>query len=363
MPTRFNTQRIDWIDAAKGMCILMVVLYHTMFFVFKMGLMTDTLAFTLWNTFVLALRPMRMPLFFMISGFLAHSAVYRTAWRDVFHSRIASLLWLYGIWLLADWGVCLALYHYGDPTLVPGAGTLPVDLSGLAFTALRADTGIWYLYGLVIYFVICRLGRHHVGLTLTAIGVVSVFHQPLFGIEFWSVASLLANAIFFALGCFAKPFITRHAREFNARRLLIASCATLVLLTISKVYPTLNHMPGVRPLASVAMIITAIDVTAWATAHFRLKLLRNIGRVTLPIYVMHCLIIAGVAQLLGPLELHGLTAELYVAVMPPLLAAATVLLCLGIYRLANRRQGQVLFTLPSRELMLRTPALSTDNRA
>ena len=67
-----------WVDVAKGACILLVVLHHAV--VKDLALQTpaalDPVA-DAWQWVTMALKPVRMPLFFVLSGLVASSAVRR----------------------------------------------------------------------------------------------------------------------------------------------------------------------------------------------------------------------------------------------------------------------------------------------
>jgi uncharacterized membrane protein YcfT len=68
--------RIDWLDIAKGMSIILVVIYHTHLYHDFHEIAPD-----LYARISGIMTPIRMPLFFTVSGFLAASAV-QAPWRD-----------------------------------------------------------------------------------------------------------------------------------------------------------------------------------------------------------------------------------------------------------------------------------------
>ncbi len=60
---RFEQQRVDWVDYAKGFCIIMVVMMHS-----TLGVEKATGSANWMNLLVEFARPFRMPDFFLISG-------------------------------------------------------------------------------------------------------------------------------------------------------------------------------------------------------------------------------------------------------------------------------------------------------
>ena len=90
--------RTVWADVAKGMCILLVVLWHV---VTKHYLRIDWHVSPpipgAWGVLTEQLLPMRMPLFFTISGMFAIGAV-RRPWRVLGRSKVATVpLPLHGV--------------------------------------------------------------------------------------------------------------------------------------------------------------------------------------------------------------------------------------------------------------------------
>src|SRR5690349_20157208 len=81
--TRPAPQRTQWADVAKGVCILLVVLWHV---IMKHYLEIDWRLRLpspgAWGTFGEQLLPLRMPVFFTISDMFAVAAVNRP-WRVI----------------------------------------------------------------------------------------------------------------------------------------------------------------------------------------------------------------------------------------------------------------------------------------
>src|SRR5690606_8905556 len=90
-PTRATAARLDRVDAAKGISILLVVAHHVVWYMQHAGLapapvvMADE-----------AFASLRMPLFFLASGLVAAGPL-AAPWRVVLHKRVAFFLYLYAI--------------------------------------------------------------------------------------------------------------------------------------------------------------------------------------------------------------------------------------------------------------------------
>jgi uncharacterized membrane protein YcfT len=138
-------QRVDWVDYAKGICIVLVVLMHTTLGVEKALGETGGL-----NAFIHWAQPFRMPDFFLISGlFLARRM--DAPWRDFLDKKVVHFLYFYVLWMT------LQLLFKG-PGIWQEQG-----LAGLAYeyalAVLEPFGTLWFIYLLPVFFVVTRLLR------------------------------------------------------------------------------------------------------------------------------------------------------------------------------------------------------------
>ena len=139
-------RRIDWVDSAKGLCIILVVMMHSTLGIEevmgKEGFMHYAIAFA---------QPFRMPDFFLISGLFLARVIDRN-WRTYLDRKVVHFAYFYVLWLtinfllkapgiITDKGLDAALYLYLEAFIQP-LGTL------------------WFIYLLPIFFVITKLTRH-----------------------------------------------------------------------------------------------------------------------------------------------------------------------------------------------------------
>ncbi|GAA3585135.1 acyltransferase family protein [Kribbella ginsengisoli] len=333
--------RVAWADVAKGMCILLVVLWHVLM---KHYLQIDWhisgQARGLWGTLGEQLLPLRMPLFFAVSGFFAVRAVQRP-WPVVLRTRVAKFYYIYVVWLVI---------HTVVLAFVPDFGTERAD-GPLKFLAQLTITpsNLWYLYALALYFVIAKAAHR-----LPAWAVLT----PAFLLSAAASAGLLAvpgdragvyqNLVFFLAGLYGKSLIEDLAARASWRRLLLVGAPYAVLLTVIAVFDAKTWF-GLWPVVSGVAIVLGVTAAGLVTRWEGLsKGLASIGSRTLPIYVMHMPLLALThAALIGPLSAAGPTTQWIVAIAEPVaLTGLLAWLCLVLYRYLPKSLFELPITAP-----------------
>ncbi|MEV4822322.1 acyltransferase [Micromonospora sp. NPDC049274] len=338
-PTR--PPRAQWADAAKGVCIILVVGWHV---VVKDYLRIDWHVGApvpgLWGTLGEQFLPLRMPLFFTISGVFAANAVQRP-WRTVARSRVAGFLYLYAVWLLIHSAV-LAL-----------APDFPTDHAASALGLLEQLTvtpsNLWYLYALALYFTLAKAARRLPRVlvvvpaaVLSAIAAAGLLATP------GNRAGLYQNLVFFLAGLYLRPWIERWATTATRRRLVLTAGAYALAL-VAMAAAGAQRWFGVWPVVSVVAVAFGITAAARLTRSSTLSdRLTTLGRTTLPVYVIHMPVLALLDRLLlNPVSgLDPVVQSLVVLGYPVLLTALVVGLSLAIHRGLLAVHARWMFALP-----------------
>ncbi|MEO3768925.1 acyltransferase [Micromonospora sp. B9E7] len=335
------SRRAEWADAAKGVCIILVVLWHV---VVKDYLQIDWHLGVpvpgLWGTLGEQFLPLRMPLFFTISGVFAANAAQRP-WRVVARSRVAGFLYLYALWLLIHTAILAA------------APELPTDRATSALGVLEQLTitpsNLWYLYALALYFTIAKATRRAPralvlvpAAVLSAVAAAGLLDTP------GNRGGLYQNLVFFLAGLYLRPQIQRWAATASRRRLLLTSGAYVLALAAMAVAGAQQWF-GVWPAVSVVAVIFGITAAArlarWSALS---KPMASLGRITLPIYVVHMPVLALLHRLLlVPVSELGRSAQgLIVLGYPVLLTGLVIGLSLAVHRGLLAVRAGWLFALP-----------------
>jgi uncharacterized membrane protein YcfT len=339
---RSAAARTQWADAAKGTCILLVVLWHV---VMKQYLQVDwRLSVPLpgaWGTLGEQLLPLRMPLFFTISGMFAVGAVSRP-WRVLLKSKTAKFLYLYAVWLVIHTAILSR-----TPDFHTDRATNALEFLGqLTIT----PSNLWYLFALAVYFTITKTVRKlpaapvlALALLLSAVAAAGVLDTP------GNRGGLYQNLVFFLAGFYFRPYVERLAALANWRRLAVATGAYVAALLAMAVTGTQAYF-GVWPLVSVVATIFGVTAAAMACRWRPLAdRLAALGRQTLPIYVIHMPLVA-LFHIATVDALSGLNPKLqlgYALVGPIVVTALITWVCLLLHRALLRIRATWLFDLPS----------------
>ena len=338
-PAPGGSDRSAWADTAKALSIFLVVLHHT---VGKhLCLVTPSPLIgveTAWLELTYALRPVRMPLFFVVSGLFAGPAL-RRPWRQVVRKRVLDIYYLYALWL----GIHMGVFMVFDE--LPMNRTR--DWSELVANLVIASSGLWYLYALVAYFLVARL---LVGLdprVVVALAAALALLTPSLGIEAVNTASLVQHFFFFAFAAHFPSVVGSMALLGRRLTLLLAGAAAAVGAAPIVWGPDARPSRFVISLLAVPLAIRLAGLLAqWRPAA---RLGSFLGRRTLPIYVLHVPVLAALHSFFTErLRFEGtsLASFLALAVYPLVAACVIIATCLGGEQMLRRTGFDWLFTAP-----------------
>lgn len=265
------SRRIEWIDLVKAVSVLLVVFMHASNTLYDLAGPSGVTAVLQHINHLL--EPLRMPVFFLVSGMLASSAV-RRPWSRT-GNRTLGMVYLYVVWMLL---------FFGFITLFGHAPSEPV--SAIVF----AKSGFWYLYAMALFFVIARLLRNQPAWVVVAVALLPNIFRPLTDQVLGQLVpgslytSMAMNLAFFLFGAYFKDIVGGLAEKVTTWQAVVlgtlaVSAGALWLTTPEMVGQSLLPLSLVWvPFGiSVAVLITRGGAPAWT---------RYVGARTLSIYVM-----------------------------------------------------------------------------
>lgn len=354
--TRAKTVRVNWVDSAKGLCILLVVLGHAITTLGAHGYSTG-----IWADVNFFLGPVRMPLFFLLSGLFAAKALSES-WTKLANRRIWVMVWLYVLWVpIRDLYNALLPSTHVEEVGLRGPPPLfePANWDSLLYNSLHAavepSSYLWFLWALALFAILTKATRRVPPVLQLLVAAAVNVSAPFAGVS-WSWDFVSKMYVFYVLGVYAAPWIFRMTLRNPASFLAASVGAYLsVALWVQVTFPTFNegNQGIVRLILSLSGIFAMVNMMALLQNSVVVKPFEALGRRTLPVYLMHIPVLSAMALVLDLVlrEDPGLPLQ------PVVAAVVAAVLCLGLHKLIVRAGGQWLFVRPPWVVRLTTPNL------
>jgi len=275
--------RLDWVDYAKGICIVMVVMMHSVLGVElaagETGFMHPLVAFA---------KPFRMPDFFLISG-LFLSVVIDRDWRTYLDRKVVHFAYFYVLWVTIQFG-------FKAPSFAAESGWAHVGF--LYLESLIEPFGtLWFIYLLPVFFVVTKLTHKMPRLSIWSVAALLEMAHVATG---WTVIDeFCSRFVYFYSGYwFASSVFALSDRTRAQPTLALAGLATWALINGSLVKFGFSEWPLISlALGFLGAGAIVVAGTLLARAH-RLTFLRFCGEHSIVIYLAFFLPMATTRTLL-----------------------------------------------------------------
>ena len=327
MPTQTHDGRVDWVDYAKGFCIVFVVMMHSVLGVEaaagQNGWMHHVVEFA---------RPFRMPDFFMISGLFLANVIDRD-WRTYLDRKVVHFFYFYLLWTAIQ-------FAFKAPGFIAEQGVAGV-VHGYLMSFIEPFGTLWFIYLLPIFFVFIKLTKRVPWPVLWLIGAAMEISHVETG---WMVPDeFAARFIYVYTGYIAARYIFAVTAWAQARPQL--GMAALVVwgvingvmvkagLAALPFYSLALGLVGAAAVATIASLLALHDV---------FKPLRYCGRNSIVIYLAFFLPMAASRSVL--LKTHLVND---IGTISVLVTAAGVIGALAIYWAVRSTPLKFLFERPA----------------
>jgi uncharacterized membrane protein YcfT len=282
-PAPLAGRRIDWVDYAKGICIVMVVMMHSV-----LGVEHEAGRTGFMHALVAFAKPFRMPDFFLISG-LFLSLVIDRDWRTYLDRKVVHFFYFYVLWVTIQFA--FKAPAFAAETSWRHAGYLYLESFVEPFGTL------WFIYLLPVFFVVTKLTRR---IPPLAIFVVAAVLESAHVATGWTVIDeFCARFVYFFAGTWLASYVfalSDRARGNSALAIIgLALWALINGMLVELGYSEL-------PLVSLALGLAgacAIIVVGTLLARMRwLDVLRYCGEHSIVIYLAFFLPMAATRTLL-----------------------------------------------------------------
>jgi uncharacterized membrane protein YcfT len=319
--------RIEWVDYAKGICIVMVVMMHS---VLGVELAAGTNGFM--HLLVAFAKPFRMPDFFLISGLFLPLVIDRD-WRTYVDRKVVHFAYFYVLWVTIQFG-------FKAPGFAAEAGWAHAGYLYLESFVEPFGT-LWFIYLLPIFFVVTKATRRMPPLLIW--GIAALLETAHIVTGWTAIDEFCARFIYFYSGYLFAGYVFAMSDRARAHpRLALAALAIwavidggLVMAGCSE-WPLISLLLGLAGACAIVTLATLLARVHWLT------FLRFCGEHSIVIYLAFFLPMAATRTLLlraGPFHDVG-TIGLIVTI-------AGVAGALLIWRIALKAGATFLFERPA----------------
>lgn len=289
--------RIEWVDYAKGIGILLVVYGHVLRGIQNAGLDISSLFFYCSDRLVYSFH---MPLFFFLSGLFVVRSLLKTERITPFLlGKIKVIAYPYFVWSFIQISLHILMSSHTNNVK---------EVSDLLYIFYKPQEQFWFLYVLfflsVLYAILYLLLKNVYLILLISI----VLYFSKLGIPMFS-----KNFIFFSAGAALVPYMLSLAPSKNTTPSFIVFGIMFIVVHGILGFLQLYGMPVlILPLAVFGILLTCYLANYLAT-HNLLRFLKYLGYISLPIYVAHVLSASGIRIILYKLfNIHHVGVHLLI---------------------------------------------------
>jgi uncharacterized membrane protein YcfT len=319
--------RVDWVDYAKGICIVMVVMMHSVLGVEAAAGQTGFM-----HLVVMFAKPFRMPDFFLISGLFV-SVVIDRDWRVYLDRKVVHFAYFYVLWVTIQFG-------FKAPSFAAESSWAHVGLLYLK-SFIEPFGTLWFIYLLPIFFVVIKATRRMPPLVIW--GLAALLEMAHVGTGWTAIDEFGARFVYIYSGYLFADYVFALSDRARARPdLALAGLALWALVNGGLVASGVSEWPLISIALGLSGACAIVTLgTLLARAHW-LTWLRFCGEHSIVIYLAFFLPMATTRTLLlrtGWIADIG-TVSLLVTVMG-------VVGALAIWRVALAAGATFLFERPA----------------
>jgi len=271
--SRTAGSRIKWVDYAKGICIIFVVMMQTTLDyghnVGAEGWLHHVVAFA---------RPFRMPDFFLLSGLFLSLSI-NSSRREYFDRKVFHFIYFYILWLAIQMAFTETGMLIGNPLAY---------FKAFMIAMIDPINSLWFVHMLIIFYVVTRLVRRLPVLAVfaAAVALQIAFSAGILHTE-WNVANRFFDRyVYFFAGYAAAPWIFAFARKTLEHKGL--ACSTVLIWALingwftvlgidqTPVISILLGFAGAAAIVAIGSLLSEMNWTRW---------LAHVGKFSIVVYL------------------------------------------------------------------------------
>lgn len=300
-----NNKRIEWVDLAKGIGIILVVYGHVIVGVHGAKLGISNFSFMIQHSVIYTLH---MPLFFFLSGIFAVKWVNRDP-KTAIYQKFKSLIIPYFFWGVIQ-GLIMQLFS-AQTNNAQG-------IKQIIKLPIKPYAQFWFLYDLwwifLVYFVAVRVLKLP---NKIVFGISLILFSISPWLKFWELWRIFYQLPFFLVG----TMVMKYQRQLAK---LVPMLMTLIFIISNILFIVCRLNSFVTNIFSFCVAIIGILLVISIVQKFKSRLLEYIGKNSMSIYLMHLLGTAGTRIFLLRMGITAVSVHLVlgtlVGIFVPLIA-------------------------------------------
>jgi uncharacterized membrane protein YcfT len=278
-----HSGRVDWVDYAKGICIVMVVMMHSV-----LGVELAAGATGFMHPLVAFAKPFRMPDFFLISG-LFLSLVIDRDWRTYLDRKVVHFAYFYALWVTIQFG-------FKAPSFAAEQGWTHVGYLYLE-SFIEPFGTLWFIYLLPIFFVVTKATRRAPALLIW--GIAALLEMAHFSTGWTVIDEFGSRFVYFYTGyLFADRVFAMSSRARTEPALALAALAIWAIANASLVKAGVSDRPVISLALGLAGACAVVTVATLLARAKWLDFIRFCGEHSIVIYLAFFLPMAATRTLL-----------------------------------------------------------------
>lgn len=268
--TDLTASRLDWVDYAKGICIIMVVMMHS-----TLGVEAAVGREGFMHAVVEFAKPFRMPDFFLISGLFLARVIDRD-WRTYIDRKVVHFAYFYVLWVTIQ-------FAFKAPAFAAEHGWL--DVGRLYLLSFIDPFGtLWFIYLLPIFFVVTKLTQRA---PVAAIWIVGAALETARIHTGWMVIDeFAARFVYFYSGYLLATFVFSFARDVQAHAAVaLIGIALWAMINGAATYAGVTDWPLLSLAFGFAGCAAIVAVSALLAKMRLLDWIRFCGEHSLVVYL------------------------------------------------------------------------------
>jgi fucose 4-O-acetylase-like acetyltransferase len=286
-------QRLDWVDYAKGIGIILVVVGHAL---------TNIKGNDFCNGAAIVIYTFHMPLFFFLSGLFVQKSINKGD-KEFIVNKIKVLLYPYFVWSLIEGSIRCFL---ANKITIQNAVTT-YDLLLIPFKPIEH---YWFLYALflcmLMYLVLYKVDKKCFIVLAFSVACYVIANNMPFDI----IRSCFNMFMFFVIGSIYNRYnFDVKVHEFNRSLFVLASIAFVFLEIINLTSGPFFSSRFIIAIVGILLILSLSKILCLISG---LRLLEYIGRMSMPIYLFHVLFAVTARFFLKKIGVESTTVFIFV---------------------------------------------------